>query len=173
MSLPRIRHCRLPHSPKHPGTVTGEDPHHQRPRKCTVENAHKVLFPPCDEAEHDVPIDHPLIGAYHYDTCMHLCPYSPRRRCRGVGRGQPLTDPVREPSLTSIPHSPSWWRVALLPSNSTKRHMFLFFYKKTQTLKIVFKGSMPVNKPRTRHVYWSSHELWSSMSHDNISCPDL
>ncbi len=93
MSLPRIRHYRLPHSPKYPGTVAGEDPHHQKPRKCAVENVHKVLFPPSDEAEHDAPIVHPLIGAYRYDTCMHLCPYSPRRRCRGVGRGQPLTDP--------------------------------------------------------------------------------
>jgi hypothetical protein len=39
------------------------------------------------------PIVHLLIGAYHYDTCMHLCPYTPHRRCHGVGRGQPLTDP--------------------------------------------------------------------------------
>ncbi len=93
MSPPRIRHYRLPHSPKHPGTDAGEDPHHQKLRKCTVEHAHKALFPPRDEVEHDSPIVHQLIGAYHYDTCMHLCPYSPRRRCREVGRGQPLTDP--------------------------------------------------------------------------------
>jgi hypothetical protein len=33
MSPPRIRHYRLPHSPKQPGTDAGEDPHHQKPRK--------------------------------------------------------------------------------------------------------------------------------------------
>jgi hypothetical protein len=92
MSSPRIRHCRLPHSPKHPGTDAGEDPHHQKSRKCTVEHAHKSLFPPRDEVEHDAPIEHRLIGAYRYDIFMHLCPYATRRRCRGVDRGQPLTD---------------------------------------------------------------------------------
>ncbi len=74
MSPPRIRHYRLPHSPKHPGTDAGEDPYHQKLRKCTVEHAHKSLFPPRDETEHDTPIVYRLIGAYHYDTCMHLCP---------------------------------------------------------------------------------------------------
>jgi hypothetical protein len=93
MSPPRIQHYRLPHSPKHPGTDEGVDLHHQKPCKCTVEHAHKSLFPPCDEVEHDVPITYRLIGVYHYDTCMHLCPYSPCRRYREVGRGQPLTDP--------------------------------------------------------------------------------
>jgi hypothetical protein len=91
MSPPRIRHYRLSHSPKHPGTDTGEDPHHQKSHKCTVEHVHKVLFPPCDEVEHDTPITHRLIGAYRYDTCMHLCPYTPCRR--GVVRGQPHTGP--------------------------------------------------------------------------------
>jgi hypothetical protein len=95
MSPPRIRHYRLPHSPKHPGTDTGEDPHHQKPHEITVDHAHKTLLPPRDEAEHDEPIAHRLIGAYRYDTCMHLCPYAPIRRCRGVRRGQPLTDPSR------------------------------------------------------------------------------
>jgi hypothetical protein len=85
--------CRRPHSRKHPGTDAGEDPHHQKPHEITVEPVHKSLLPPCDEAEHDAPIVYRLIGTYRYDTCMHLCPYGPRRRCRGVGRGQPLTDP--------------------------------------------------------------------------------
>jgi hypothetical protein len=93
MSPPRIRHCKLPHSPKHPGTDTGEDPHHQKPHKCMVEHAHKALLPPRDEVEYDAPTTHRLIGAYAYDTCMYLCAYAPRRRCRGVGRAQPLTDP--------------------------------------------------------------------------------
>ncbi len=87
MSPPRIRHCRLPHSPKHPGTDTGEDPHHQKASKCTVDHAHKALFPPRDEVEHDTPIVHRLIGAYRYDSCIHLCQYGPCRRCRGVDRG--------------------------------------------------------------------------------------
>jgi hypothetical protein len=74
MSPPRIRHYRLTHSPKHPGTDAGEDPHHQKPRKCTVEYVHKYLFPPLDEAEHDTPITHRLIGAYHYEgTMSHIC----------------------------------------------------------------------------------------------------
>ncbi len=81
-----------PSFPKHPGTDAGEDPHHQKPRKCTVEHAHKALFPPCDKAEHDAPIVHRLIGAYRYDTCMYLCRYTPCRRCLGVDRGQLLTD---------------------------------------------------------------------------------
>jgi hypothetical protein len=89
----RTRHCRLPNSPKHPGTDAGEDPHHQMTPEITVEHAHKALLPPRDEADHDTPIAHRLIGAYRYDICMHLCPYAPRRRCRGVGRRQPLTDP--------------------------------------------------------------------------------
>ena len=93
MSPPRIRHCRLLHSPTHPGTEAGEDPHHQKPHEITAEHAHKVLLPRCDESEHDAPISHRLIGAYRYDTCMYVCPYAPHRRCRGVGRGQPLTDP--------------------------------------------------------------------------------
>jgi hypothetical protein len=31
-----------PSSPKHPGTGTGEDPHHQKPLEITVEYPHKV-----------------------------------------------------------------------------------------------------------------------------------
>jgi hypothetical protein len=79
-----------PSSQKHPGTDSGEDLHHQKPREITVDHPHKVLLPPRDEADHDAPIAHRLIGAYH---CIHLCQYTPCRRCRGVGRGQPLTDP--------------------------------------------------------------------------------
>ena len=45
------------------------------------------------EQTQDTPITYRLIGAYRYHTCIHLCPYTPRRRCHGVGRGQPVTDP--------------------------------------------------------------------------------
>ena len=41
-----------PSTPNHPGTDSGEDPHHQKTREITVEHAHKVLLPPCDEARH-------------------------------------------------------------------------------------------------------------------------
>ena len=94
-----------PSSPNHPGTDSGEDPHHQKSREITVEHTHKTLLPRLDEAEHDTPITHRLIGAYHYDTCMHLCPYTPHRRPHGVDRGQPVTDPIPG----TIPHifSPS------------------------------------------------------------------
>ena len=94
-----------PSSPKHPGTDSREDPHHQMTREITVDHTHKSLLPPCDEAEHDTPISHRLIGTYHYDTFMHLYPYTPHRRRHGVVRGQPLTDP----SPGTIPHicSPS------------------------------------------------------------------
>ncbi len=125
MSPPRIRHYRLPHSPKHPGTDAGEDPHHQKPRKCTVEHAHKDLFPPHDEVEHDSPIEHRLIGTYRYDTCMHLCPYAPCRRCRGVGRGQPLTDP--SPGTMSLICSPFPALVARSSLQIRPRVMFPFF----------------------------------------------
>ena len=129
MSPPRILLCRRPHSPKHPGTDAGEDPHHQKPHEITVEHAHKALLPPRDEAEHDAPIAHRLIGAYRYDTCMHLCPYAPRRRCRGVGRGQPLTDP----SPGTIPRicSPFPALVASCPPpfKFTQEPLFFFFQK--------------------------------------------
>ena len=94
-----------PSSPKHPGTDAREDPHHQMTREITIEHSHKALLPSRDEAEHHAPIEHRLIGAYHYDTCMHLCPYAPHRRRHGVDRGQPLIDP----SPGTIPHicSPS------------------------------------------------------------------
>ena len=93
MSPPRIRHCRLLHSPKHPGTDAGEDPHHQKPHEIMVDHDHKGLLPLCDEDEHDTPVSRRLIGSYRYDTSMNLCPYVPYRRCLGVDRGQPLTDP--------------------------------------------------------------------------------
>ena len=94
-----------PSSPTNPGTDVREDPHHQMTHEITVESTHKALLPPCDETEHDTPITHRLIGAYHCDTCMHLCPYAPHPRRHGVDRGQPLTDP----SPDTIPHicSPS------------------------------------------------------------------
>ena len=110
-----------PSSPKHPGTDVREDPHHQMTREITVEHAHKTLLPPRDEAEHDTPITHRLIGAYRYDTYMHLCPYAPHRRRHGVGRGQPVTDP----SPGTIPHicSPSPSLVVSYPGS-----MFFFFF---------------------------------------------
>jgi hypothetical protein len=127
MSPPRIRHCRLPHSPKHPGTDSGEDPHHQKLCKCTFDHVHKVLFPPRDEVEHDTPIEHPLIGAYRYDTCMHLCPYSLCRRYHEVGRGQPLTYP--SPDTVSHICSPFPDLVVSCPSpfKFSQDPCFLFF----------------------------------------------
>ena len=92
-----------PSSPKNPGTDAREDPHHQMTREITVEHAHKTLLPPCDEVENDTPITHRLIGSYHYDTCMYLCPYTEHRRRHGMVRGQPLTDPSPDtiPSICS------------------------------------------------------------------------
>ena len=86
MSPPRIRHCRLPHSPKHPGTDAGEDPHHQMTREITVDHAHKTLLPPT-KSEHDATLC-ALLG-HEVSTSVS----SPRRRRHGVVRGQPLTDP--------------------------------------------------------------------------------
>ena len=85
------RNCR-PLIPKAPRNRRERRPPSSEPREITVEDTHKVLLPPCDETEHDTPITHRLIGSYHYNTWMHLSPYTPCRRCRGVGRGQPLTD---------------------------------------------------------------------------------
>ncbi len=106
---------------------TGEDPHHQKPNKCTVEHTHKTIFPPSDEAEHDTPITYRLIGAYRYDTCMNLFPYAPRRRWHGVGRGQLLTDPspgtmtrIRSPFPTLVTSCPTPFKFAQEPC-------FLFF----------------------------------------------
>ena len=80
---------------KHPRTDTGEDPNHQKPSEITVEHAHKDLLPPCDEADHDTPLEHRLIGTYRYDTCMHLCPYTPHRSCHGWVEGKCSLTPVR------------------------------------------------------------------------------
>ena len=103
-----------PSSPNHPGTDTGEDPH-----------------------------EHRLIGAYHYDTCIHLCPYTPYRRCRGVGRvteGNHSLTPVRVPSRASVPHSLPWRRVAHLPSDSPKSHCSIFFIPPTRVPKRLTTG---------------------------------
>ena len=144
MSPPRILLCRRPHSPKHPGTDAGEDPHHQKPHEITVEHAHKALLPPRDEAEHDAPIAHRLIGAYRYDTCMHLCPYAPRRRCRGVGRGQPLTDP----SPGTIPRicSPVPALVASCPPPFKFTQEPLFFFLRTRKTKSVLTNALIKNR---------------------------
>jgi hypothetical protein len=72
--------------PKAPRNRRKRRPPSSEPRECTVEHVHKDLLPPSDEVEHDAPIDHRLIGAYRYDTCMHLCPYAPCRCCRGAVR---------------------------------------------------------------------------------------
>ncbi len=88
------------------GAFSCHSRYHLPIKKTTVsDHDHKTLLPLCDEVDHDTPIDHRLIGAYHYDTCIHLSPYTPFRRYHGVGRGQPLTDP--SPGI--IPHisSPS------------------------------------------------------------------
>jgi hypothetical protein len=135
MSPPRIRHCRLTHSPKHPGTDTGEDPHHQKPRKCTVEYVHKGLFPPLDEAEHDTPITHRLIGAYRYDTYMYLCPYVPCRRCLEVGRWKPLSDP--SPGTMSHICSPFPNLVSSCPS-PFKFTQEPFFFLKMRNLHVSY-----------------------------------
>jgi hypothetical protein len=119
-----------PSFPKAPRNRRGRRPHHQKPRTCTVDHAHKALFPPSDEVEHDAPIIHQLIGAYRYDTCMHLCPYAPRRRYRGVGRGQPLTDP----SPGTIPHIcsqlPDLVSSCPSPFKFTQEQCFLFLDNK-------------------------------------------
>ncbi len=84
----------------------------------------KSSFPPSDEAEHDASITHRLIGAYRYDTCIHLCPYSPCRRCHGVVWGQPLTDP----SPDTIPHMcsqfPVWEASCPPPFKFTQEPLF-------------------------------------------------
>ena len=112
-------------------SIIREGPHHQKPRETTVDNAHKVLLPPIDEADHDTPIVDRLIGAYHYDTCMCLFPYTPLRRRHGVGRGQPLTDP----SPGTIPQicspSPVFGRVFLLSKNFIQESWIFFFTHKT------------------------------------------
>jgi hypothetical protein len=84
---PRIRHCRLPHFPNTP-EQTGEKTLIIRIRAnvrlsiLTNPSFHRATKPNTTHLSHTG-----LIGAYHYDTCMHLCPYAPCRRSRGVGRG--------------------------------------------------------------------------------------
>ncbi len=51
--------------PKTPRNTRKRRPPSSEPRECTVEH---------------------VGGAYRYDTSMHLCPYAPCRRCRGVVR---------------------------------------------------------------------------------------
>jgi hypothetical protein len=130
MCPPRIRHCRLLHSPKHPGTDAGEDLHHQNPHKCTVEHAHKVLFPPVTTPN--------MRNLSCTGWSEHICT-KPACTCiythhvdvaAGWAEGNHSLTPVRSPFLESVPHSTSWlywWRVAHLPSNSPKCHVFFFF----------------------------------------------
>ncbi len=92
-TYPQKKHCLLP-EPDTADSLIPKTPRNRRERRPpSSDDAHKTLFPPYDEDEHDAPIEHRLIGAYRYDTCMHLCPYAPGRYRHGVGRGQPLTDP--------------------------------------------------------------------------------
>ena len=84
MSPPRIRHYRLPHSPKHPGTDTGEDPHHQMTREITVEHDHKALLPPT-KPEHDTTLC-VLLGSFRHEASTSVS--SALRRRNGVDRGQ-------------------------------------------------------------------------------------
>ena len=127
-----------PSSPKYPGTDVGEDLHHQKPHGITIEHDHKPLLPPYDEADHDTSISHRLIGSYHYDTCMYLCPYTPHRRCRGVGQGQPLTDP----SPGTIPSIYSPFPVLSTsftpPFKFTQESLFFFLYDTDDTCHGMF-----------------------------------
>jgi hypothetical protein len=88
--------------------------------------------PPREEADHDASIVHQLIGAYLYDTCMHLCPDAPHRLYHGVGRGQPLTDP----SPGTIPRicSPFSTLVVSCPPPCKFALMFLI-YQTTDALR--------------------------------------
>ena len=121
MSPPRIRHYRLPHSPKHPGTDAGEDPHHQMTREITVDHTHKGLLPPT-MPEHDTTL-RVLLGSIRHETSTSVS--SARRRRHGVARGQPLTDP----SPGTIPHicSPFPVLVASCPSPFQFTQEPLFF----------------------------------------------
>ncbi len=58
---------------------------------------------------------------------MHLCPYTPRRHCHGVGRGQPLTDPSPDTMVRICSPFPDLVASCCLPSNSPKSHVFFFF----------------------------------------------
>jgi hypothetical protein len=63
--LPKKQNCLLPEPdtfdsliPKVPRNRRWRRPPSSDPREITVEHAHKVLLPPCDEADHDSPITH-------------------------------------------------------------------------------------------------------------------
>ena len=116
----------------------GEDTHHQKPCEITVDHDHQTLLPPCDEVDHDTPIEYRLIGAYHYDTCMHLCPYTPHRRSRGVDRGQPLTDP----SPGTIPRicSPFPLLDDEFPTSLQIRPRGIFFFVQRLKIQILLHG---------------------------------
>jgi hypothetical protein len=81
-----------PSFPKAPRNRLG-----RRPPSSEVAQMYKTLFPPCDEVEHDSPIAHRLIGSYHYDTFIHLCPYAPSRRTVGWSEVNRSLTPVRTP----------------------------------------------------------------------------
>ncbi len=139
----------------------------------------QVLFPPCDEVKHDTPITHRLIGTYLYDTCMHLCPYTPRRRCHGVGRRQPLTDP--SPGTMSHIYSPFPDLVTSYPSpfKFVQESCFLFFLPpwswqleripwydggSTHTLSMVSMGEYVSSIDNLIHIIYSLH-LYNEVIH--------
>ena len=106
----------------------------------TVEHAHKALLPPCDEAEHDAPIVHRLIGARTTPACK--CVHTHRADVvAGWAEGNRSLTPARASSRASVPHSPPWRRVARLPSNSP---CFFLYISHTHTLPIYIHINMCV-----------------------------
>ena len=125
MTSPRIRDCRPPR-PKSPRNRRGRRLPSSESARNSAEYAHKTLLPPRDEVEHDTPIAYRLIGPYHYDTCMHLCPYASSRRCHVVPRAT-----VTDPSPDTIPHifspSPSLMVSCPPPFKFTQEPLYFFF----------------------------------------------
>ncbi len=71
---------------------------------------------------------------------------------RGCEGNRSLT-PVWAPSRASVTHSPPWWRVDHLPSNSPKSHVFFLFLNSSELCAAGFKlkeGIPPALEPAAR-----------------------
>ena len=111
-----------PSSPKHPGTDTGEDPHHQSRANVRLSMLIKPSFHQRNQST-----------THNCAPCSAPSATKPARRsvpradvATGWAEGNRSLTPVRAPSHRSVHHPPPWRRVAHLPSDSLKSHCFFF-----------------------------------------------
>ena len=112
-----------PSSPNHPGTDSGDNPHHQSRVNVRLSMLIKPSFyreTKSTRCTYHSPVDHSISLRHLYSlVSIHTAP-----TLSWVCEGNRSLTPVRTPSHASVPNSPSWRRVVHLPSNSPRIHVF-------------------------------------------------